>query len=48
MLDNLIPIAFRVLETMFFVGAVGCVLTVAVSWIEIFAEGFSEDHPDDK
>ena len=48
MLDTLIPIAFRVLDVMFFVGAAGCVLTILVSWIEIVSEGFSEDHPNDK
>jgi len=48
MLDRLIPLAFRALDVMFFVGAAGCILTILVSWIEIFFEGFSEDHPNDK
>jgi hypothetical protein len=47
-LDTLILLAFRALNVMFFVGAAGCVLTILVSWIEIFFEGFSEDQPSDK
>ena len=48
MLDALIPLGFRALEVMFFIGGAGCVLTILVSWIEICFEGFSEDHPSDK
>jgi hypothetical protein len=42
MLDKLIPLAFRILEVMFFTGAIGCVLTILVAWIDILADGFSD------
>jgi hypothetical protein len=48
MLDKMIRLAFQILEIMFFTGAIGCVLTILVAWIEIFAEGFTDDKPSDK
>ncbi len=48
MTDKLIPIGFRILEVMFFIGGIGCVLTVIVAWVEIFTEGLSEDQVNDK
>ncbi|WP_158749616.1 hypothetical protein [Acidobacterium sp. S8] len=48
MADKLIPIGFHVLEGMFFTGAIGCAVTIFLSWIEIFAKAFSEDRPGDK
>lgn len=48
LLDRLIPVGFHILEAMFFVGAIGCLIVIVVAWIEIFVEGFSEDHPNDK
>lgn len=42
MLDKLIPLAFRILEVIFFTGAIGCVVTILVAWVEIFVDGFSD------
>jgi hypothetical protein len=42
MWDKFIPLAFRILEVMFFTGAIGCVLTILIAWVEIFADGFSD------
>jgi hypothetical protein len=46
MVHSLLVFATKVVEVMFFVGIVGCVLVVAISWISIFKEGFSntDDH----
>jgi hypothetical protein len=43
MADRILGFAARVLEVMFFTGLVGCVLTIIVSWVEIFSDGFSKD-----
>ena len=43
MLDRIILVGLRTLEIMFFVGAVGCVITIVASWVQIFAEGFNDD-----
>jgi hypothetical protein len=32
----------HVIEIMFFTGLVGCVAVVAISWISIFGDGFSD------
>jgi len=39
-------LAAKIVEVLFFVGLVGCVLVVTISWISIFKEGFSnsDDH----
>jgi hypothetical protein len=42
MLDKLIPLAFRILEVMVFIGAIGCVLTILIAWVEIVADSFSD------
>jgi|KBSMisStaDraftv2_1062788.scaffolds.fasta_scaffold18744_3 hypothetical protein len=41
MFYSLLVLATKIVEVMFFVGIVGCVLVVAISWISIFKEGFS-------
>jgi hypothetical protein len=43
MADEIIAFAARVLEVMFFTGLIGCALMIIVSWIEIFADGLSDD-----
>jgi hypothetical protein len=43
MADKIIAFAARVLEVMFFTGLIGCALMIIVSWIEIFADGLSDD-----
>jgi hypothetical protein len=45
--DKLIFLAFRILEIMFFTGAVGCVLAIIVAWIEIVSEAVTPDDPAD-
>ena len=40
--DKAILWGFRVLETMFFAGLLGCCGVVVVSWISIFKSGFSD------
>jgi hypothetical protein len=42
MSHSLLLLATQIIEVMFFVGLVGCVLVVAISWISIFKEGFSQ------
>jgi hypothetical protein len=46
MLHSLLLLATKIVEVLFFVGLVGCVLVVTISWISIFKEGFSnsDDH----
>ena len=46
MLHSLLLLAAKIVEVLFFVGLVGCVLVVTISWISIFKEGFSnsDDH----
>jgi hypothetical protein len=39
----MIAFAAHVLVVMFFTGMVGCVLTIIVSWVEIFHDGFTDD-----
>lgn len=41
-LDHLIVWGFRTLEVMFFVGLIGCLFTVIISWVSIFKEGFTD------
>jgi len=41
MFHSLLVSATKIVEVMFFVGIVGCVLVVAISWVSIFKEGFS-------
>jgi hypothetical protein len=41
MLYSLLLLATKVVEVLFFVGIVGCVLVVTISWISIFKEGLS-------
>jgi hypothetical protein len=43
MAETIIAFVARVLEVMFFTGLIGCALMIVVSWIEIFADGFSDD-----
>ena len=33
----------RILEALFFVGILGCLVVVVLSWISIFKSGFSPD-----
>ena len=40
MLHSLLVLATKIVEVMFFVGIVGCVLVVTISWVSIFKEGF--------
>jgi len=42
MLHSLMLLATKIVEVLFFVGIVGCVLVVSISWISIFKEGFSK------
>ncbi len=46
MSHSILVLATKIIEVLFFVGLVGCVLVVAISWISIFKEGFSkaDDH----
>lgn len=46
MLHSVLVLATKLVEVLFFVGIVGCVLVVAISWVSIFREGFrnSDDH----
>ncbi len=46
MFHSLLVLATKIVEVLFFVGIVGCVLVVAISWISIFKEGFknTDDH----
>jgi hypothetical protein len=39
----MIAFAAHVLVVMFFTGMVGCILTIIVSWIEIFSDAFTDD-----
>jgi hypothetical protein len=43
MAHSLMILATKVVEVLFFVGIVGCLLVVAISWISIFKEGFSKN-----
>ena len=43
MADRIFEFVAHVLEVMFFTGLIGCVLTIIVSWVEIFSDGFSDD-----
>lgn len=46
MLHSLLVLATKIVEVMFFVGIVGCVLVVTISWVSIFKEGFrTSDDP---
>jgi len=39
-------LATKIVQVMFFVGIVGCVLVVTISWVSIFKEGFrNSDDP---
>lgn len=40
MLHSLLVLATKIVEVLFFVGIVGCVLVVTISWVSIFKEGF--------
>lgn len=40
---HLMRLAMYVLETMFFIGVVGCAVVVIFSWIDILKDGFTED-----
>jgi hypothetical protein len=42
MSHSLMVLATKIVEWMFFVGLVGCVLVVTISWVSIFKEGFSQ------
>lgn len=46
MFHSLMVLATKLIEILFFVGIVGCVLVVTISWVSIFKEGFknSDDH----
>ncbi len=46
MVHSLLVLATKIVEILFFVGIVGCVLVVTISWVSIFKEGFktSDDH----
>jgi hypothetical protein len=39
----MIAFAAHVLVVMFFIGLVGCVMTIIVSWVEIFSDAFTDD-----
>lgn len=41
MAHSLMLLATKIVEVLFFVGLVGCVLVVTISWVSIFKEGFS-------
>jgi hypothetical protein len=46
MVHQLIILAMRVLELMFFTGLLGCSLVVVISWVSILKDGFSDkDEP---
>jgi hypothetical protein len=46
MLHSLLVLATKIVEAMFFIGIVGCVLVVTISWVSIFKEGFrTSDDP---
>jgi len=40
MFHSLLVLATKVVEVLFFVGILGCVLVVTISWVSIFREGF--------
>ena len=42
MAHSVLILATKIVEVLFFVGIVGCLLVVAISWISIFKEGFSK------
>ena len=42
MAHSLMMLAEHVVEIMFFIGLVGCASVVALSWISIFRDGFSD------
>jgi hypothetical protein len=42
MAHSLMLLATKIVVVLFFVGLVGCVLVVAISWVSIFKEGFSK------
>jgi hypothetical protein len=42
MMWNLAVSGMHVLVYLFFTGLIGCALVVAVSWVSIFKEGFSD------
>ncbi len=46
MFHSFLVLATKIVEVLFFVGIVGCVLVVTISWVSIFKEGFknSDDH----
>ncbi|HEX4577461.1 MAG TPA: hypothetical protein VH117_08925 [Edaphobacter sp.] len=44
MADTIISFVAHVLVVMFFTGLIGCVLTIIVSWIEIFSDAFTHDN----
>ena len=33
----------KLIEILFFAGLIGCAVTVLISWVSIFKEGFSND-----
>jgi hypothetical protein len=39
---KLILVAAHILEGMFFIGIIGCAVAIAVSWVSIFKDGFSD------
>lgn len=43
MLEKVVPWILIVFEVIFFTGLIGCAVTIAVSWVEILADGFSKD-----
>ena len=42
MAHSILILATKIVEVLFFVGIVGCLLVVTISWISIFKEGFSK------
>jgi len=42
MFHSIVVLATKIIEVLFFVGIVGCLLVVTISWISIFKEGFSK------
>jgi uncharacterized protein involved in exopolysaccharide biosynthesis len=47
MIDTLLTLLANLLVAMFFAGLIGCVLMIIVSWVEIFADGFTDDDHSD-
>jgi hypothetical protein len=43
MAERIIQFAAHVLEVMFFTGLIGCVLMIIASWVDICADGFTDD-----